>query len=487
MEISEQQRQAAEYMAQQKYSEAITLYEQNVEAEPTVMSNYWHLGLALLLQGQESEAQMTWLSALSQVSPEQTESATAELVKLLEAEAQCRCEADLELENAWAIRQYIREFDPDNLNNLLAMVLLPIEIGDFFLEGKLALSDATKLLSSGQYREVNVALVVQVLEKINPLISDNNIFIEESFKYLTINDEFDKLYKIQYKYAQEYYYVAVNSMAQGRLDEAVSCFEKALELNTKIPEIHFQFGMTLVKQCRYEEGLSCFYKVLEISPDFEQAKNVISTIEPYFNQVKLKGYDFTGDWLSENIQPWQQHLSHLPQIPNINALEIGSCEGASACWFLDNILTDEFAKLTCIDLFHIPPYEKKFDSNIAKTGVSHKVEKIKGKSQEVLRSLSFDTYDMLYIDGSHVACDILEDAVLSWRLIKVGGIIIFDDYDYIYIRQASCDAKNNTFAGLSSNPSWNSKVGIDAFITVFEDKIKILHKGHQVILEKTAT
>jgi hypothetical protein len=31
-------------------------------------------------------------------------------------------------------------------------------------------------------------------------------------------------------------------------------------------------------------------------------------------------------------------------------------------------------------------------------------------------------------DGSHRARDVLEDAVLSWPLLKVGGIMLFDDY-----------------------------------------------------------
>ena len=51
--------------------DAIALYEQSIKENPTVMWNYWHLGLAFLLQGQEAEAQATWLSAMAQIEPEQ--------------------------------------------------------------------------------------------------------------------------------------------------------------------------------------------------------------------------------------------------------------------------------------------------------------------------------------------------------------------------------------------------------------------------------
>ena len=51
-------------------------------------------------------------------------------------------------------------------------------------------------------------------------------------------------------------------------------------------------------------------------------------------------------------------------------------------------------------------------------------------SQVVLRRLPLETYDIIYIDGSHATSDVLEDAVLSYRLLKPGGLLIFDDYHW---------------------------------------------------------
>ena len=36
--------------------------------------------------------------------------------------------------------------------------------------------------------------------------------------------------------------------------------------------------------------------------------------------------------------------------------------------------------------------------------------------------------DFIYVDGSHQAHDVLCDAILSFKLLRVGGIVCFDDY-----------------------------------------------------------
>ncbi len=38
----------------------LVLYEQAIAEEPDIKSHYWYLGLILLLQGKEVEAQTTW-------------------------------------------------------------------------------------------------------------------------------------------------------------------------------------------------------------------------------------------------------------------------------------------------------------------------------------------------------------------------------------------------------------------------------------------
>lgn len=83
MDIAQLQQRAAEYLEQGQYSDAIDFYQRCIDINPTLRANYWHLGLALLLQGEELEAQAVWLTALAQ----ETDVCLGELLKVLEAEA----------------------------------------------------------------------------------------------------------------------------------------------------------------------------------------------------------------------------------------------------------------------------------------------------------------------------------------------------------------------------------------------------------------
>lgn len=242
--------------------------------------------------------------------------------------------------------------------------------------------------------------------------------------------------------------------------------------HTLLAEAHFNRGITFSRQGKLNEALTCYQKALDIKPDFPPARYQVHTIK--------KGYEFTTDWFSINLDIWQKYLIHLSQVSGLNILEIGSWEGRSTCWFVDNLLIQDYSKITCIDTFegsleqsryepiYLRSIESRFNYNISRTEYPEKVCKIVGKSQEILRSLSLESYDVVYIDGSHIASDVLEDAVLSWRLVKVGGIIIFDDYDFVFPE---------------SNVQ-NPKVAIDSFISVFSSKVKVFHQSHQVLVQK---
>ena len=69
---------AEELFDQGKYAEAVVLYEERIELDPDLKSNYWHLGLCLLFQGQPEDAQMTWWMTL-----DENESSTNEFVEFI--------------------------------------------------------------------------------------------------------------------------------------------------------------------------------------------------------------------------------------------------------------------------------------------------------------------------------------------------------------------------------------------------------------------
>ncbi len=115
------QQQAHQYLLKGDYKQAVSVYEEAIEAEPEVKSHYWYLGLMLLLQEQLEEAHTTWLLGMVEGEPEQVDHWTRELIEVLETEAQRR-ESLEETFLVWLIRGQIQEINPTDLNNLFRLI-----------------------------------------------------------------------------------------------------------------------------------------------------------------------------------------------------------------------------------------------------------------------------------------------------------------------------------------------------------------------------
>ena len=190
---------------------------------------------------------------------------------------------------------------------------------------------------------------------------------------------------------------------------------------------------------------------------------------------------FTTDWFTQHVPLLERNLQRRAGEPNLRFLEIGSWEGRSACWFLEHILTHSSSSLTCIDTFagsrehnlhiqqeRVAGIEERFDHNVRTIGAENRVIKYKGPSAEVMRTLPLGHYDFIYIDGSHIVLDVLRDAVLSWDLLKVGGLLLFDDYGLHLFR----------------DPADDPKPAIDAFCIAFRGEAEVVETGWQVLVRK---
>ncbi|NJL41815.1 MAG: hypothetical protein HC899_37940 [Leptolyngbyaceae cyanobacterium SM1_4_3] len=158
--FSPQQQQAYQVLVQGNYAEAANLFERLIEAEPEVRLNYWYLGLLMLLQGQEVEAQTTWMLALSEGEPEQIEQWSTELATVLQAEAK-RQEQLEDYALAWMIRQHLREVHPEDVENLLKILQLSVKLETFDSE-TLVSSGIIDLLRSQQV-ELDLSLLYQTI------------------------------------------------------------------------------------------------------------------------------------------------------------------------------------------------------------------------------------------------------------------------------------------------------------------------------------
>ena len=181
-------------------------------------------------------------------------------------------------------------------------------------------------------------------------------------------------------------------------------------------------------------------------------------------------YSFTEDYVSPHVGEWTELLAVYQGQPDVRMLEIGSFEGRSTLWFLANILTHPTAGIVCVDVFAPASRELRFDHNLRIAAAVKKVTKRKGRSEDLLAQLPRDSFDIIYVDGSHQAVNVLFDAVSAWFLLKAGGVLIFDDYLW----------------EMDKPPSERPQPAIDLFLEAFEGRYELLSKAYQVILRKSA-
>jgi len=192
-------------------------------------------------------------------------------------------------------------------------------------------------------------------------------------------------------------------------------------------------------------------------------------------------YEFTQDWFSEKnpekvVLQFEEFLSEFKGKPCM-FLEIGSFEGMSTIWMLENILTEERSQIFCIDAWAEWTGDAfvRFVSNINKTGFRDKVRIVKGDSSEELRIFPNDYFDFIYVDGNHDEKAVMKDAIGSFRVLKKGGIIAFDDY-LLGIRYP------NSHGSKAMNGS--AKKAIDYFIETFKDELDVIHNDYQLWIRK---
>lgn len=207
--------------------------------------------------------------------------------------------------------------------------------------------------------------------------------------------------------------------------------------------------------------------------------------------VAEETYEFSNDWFEGAVAIWD-HV--VPAFDPSKILEIGSYEGRSTCYMLEKLSVGHAVEIYCVDTWlggieHdksiMSDVQRRFDKNIAlalKMAKNHsKIVKCPGHSQLVLPHLlaagHAGSFDLIYVDGSHQAPDVLADAVMSFYLLKVGGLIIFDDYTWYTERHGMEDLLNMP------------KLAIDAFMNIFIRKLRVLRELplYQVFAQKTST
>jgi predicted O-methyltransferase YrrM len=211
-----------------------------------------------------------------------------------------------------------------------------------------------------------------------------------------------------------------------------------------------------------------YIAVLPETSSTSSSQEIQQRRRPNHRGIYKKGYMFSADWFSPHIPHWSRILADYKNKPDVHYLEVGVYEGRALIWMLENVLTHSTANATVIDIFP-EDLEERFLKNLNLSGFADKVTVIKGSSQIELKNLAPNTFDIIYIDGDHSAPAVLTDAVLSWLLLKEGGILIFDDYKYKLKERP---------------PERRPLISIDTFVGCFKEYVDSIYADKQYIIRK---
>jgi len=196
-----------------------------------------------------------------------------------------------------------------------------------------------------------------------------------------------------------------------------------------------------------------------------------------------KEYEFTQDWFKWGPPLFRAVFGIIPAKRRF--LEIGCYEGRSTVWLIENGL-DSGGIITCIDTWQggeehdsktMWDVEQRFHENIRKVQTLDLTKKVNVYKQTSTKGLAhliwnmpspLELMDLIYIDGSHQAPDVLTDACMAWQILKVGGVIVFDDYMW----------------GIDYPILHKPKIAIDMFTNTYHDKLRVVHVGYQLAVQK---
>jgi predicted O-methyltransferase YrrM len=185
-------------------------------------------------------------------------------------------------------------------------------------------------------------------------------------------------------------------------------------------------------------------------------------------------YKYSQTWFinSEINQNLEKFIDKTKQI---KILEIGCFEGLSSVFFADNFLDNPNSTLTCVDPFltidnNDHGYllqnneEHNFDHNISVCKNSDKIVIHKIISDDFFK-YNKTTYNLIYIDGSHIPEYITRDMENSFAVLEKNGIMWMDDYmggDGIQIRNV-----------------------MNSFLEKYINQYELINFGYQLAIMKT--
>ncbi|MGR5148168.1 class I SAM-dependent methyltransferase [Photobacterium alginatilyticum] len=133
------------------------------------------------------------------------------------------------------------------------------------------------------------------------------------------------------------------------------------------------------------------------------------------DETTSNGKDYTYDWTSIHAENFKQCFEQINE--KKRALEVGCYEGRTTA-----MLADVFDEVVGVE-----PAPRGLLLETA--AENENVTICKGLLYDVLNQVGSD-FDFVYIDGSHIGQDVMLDVQLAWKKLKIGGVLLIDDYEW---------------------------------------------------------
>ena len=189
---------------------------------------------------------------------------------------------------------------------------------------------------------------------------------------------------------------------------------------------------------------------------------------------KDKLYPMRAGHYRSGLEDLVKYINKFSNTKEMVMIEIGSYAGESTEIFAKN-----FKKVISVD-----PYINDYDKNdpaceymdlteVYKTFNSvitnyDNILHIRKTSDDAIEDVKNIEVDLIYIDGSHYVDDVLNDALQGFKHLKVGGIMIFDDYFWNYYQNINLNPAN----------------AINSFIKLKKDFLRVHMVYSQVVISR---
>ena len=149
------------------------------------------------------------------------------------------------------------------------------------------------------------------------------------------------------------------------------------------------------------------------------------------------------NWFAQIAQHnFEQFLLPEAGKNHLRYLQLGCFTGDASVWLCKNILTGVASMLDDVDTWEGAPnepiqtemdFDDVYETYLSKTKGLH-VLPHKSTTTNFLRNESrvYYYYDFIYVDAHHTSASAFLDCELSWPLLKSGGMMAIDDYEWLH-------------------------------------------------------